>query len=141
MEENNNYGQGNVNNTQQMNYSQNVGQQGYQQSYQQGYQQSYQQGYQQPYQQGYQQPYQSSYNQDGLEEPVSVGEWMISYLVMLIPCVNIVMIFVWAFGSGTKKSKSNMFKASLIWAAISIVVAIVFMIAITSVVGTSFLYY
>ncbi len=35
-------------------------------------------------------------------------------LVMAVPCVNIVMMFVWAFGSGTKKSKANYFRATLI---------------------------
>jgi hypothetical protein len=98
-------------------------------------QQTYgQQPYQQPYgQQSYQQPYMQG---DDLEEPVSIGEWMISILLMLIPCVNIIMIFVWAFGSGTKKSKSNYFKAALIWALIIIAVSVVLGI-LTAVVGVS----
>lgn len=86
-----------------------------------------QQNYQQ---QPYQQPYQQSYQPmgDNLEEPVSFGEWMITYLIMMIPCVNIIMMFVWAFGNG-KKSKSNYFKASLVWALIATVISIVIMIA------------
>ena len=51
------------------------------------------------------------------EEPMSVGDWLITMLIMCIPCVNLVMIFVWAFGSGNK-SRANYFKATLIWAAI-----------------------
>ena len=78
---------------------------------------------QQPYQQ--QAPYQVPMGD--LEEPVSFGEWMITMLIMMIPCVNIVMMFVWAFGNG-KKSKSNYFKASLVWALISIVLMILFMV-------------
>ncbi|MBQ5851757.1 MAG: hypothetical protein IIW54_13235 [Lachnospiraceae bacterium] len=74
-----------------------------------------QQQFQQP-----QQAYQPQMNGD-LEEPVSFGEWMLTTLIMCIPCVNIVMMFVWAFGSGTKKSKSNYFKAALVWALIGIV--------------------
>lgn len=73
--------------------------------------------YQQPV---YQQPYQSD-----VEPPVSVGEWMLTMLLMAIPCVNIIMLFVWAFGSGAPKSKSNWAKASLIWIAIAIVLEIV----------------
>lgn len=90
-----------------------------QQSYQQQpYQQSYQP--QQPYQQ---QPYQMG---DGeLEEPVTFADWMLSMLIMCIPCVNVVMMFVWAFGSNTKKSKSNYFKAALVWMAIAVVLSIV----------------
>lgn len=67
-----------------------------------------------------------------LEEPVSVGEWMIAMLLMVIPCVNIVLMFVWAFSSSEKKSKSNYFKASLIWAGIGIVLWIVFVILMSA---------
>ena len=57
---------------------------------------------------------------------VSVGEWIITYLIMCIPLVNLIMLFVWAFGSGTKPSKVNWAKASLIFVAISIVLGIIF---------------
>lgn len=72
-----------------------------------------------------QQPYQQPYQNDNLDEPVSFGDWMLSLLLMMIPCVNIVMMFVYAFGNG-KKSKSNFFKASLVWALISVVLSVVF---------------
>lgn len=99
---------------------------------QQPYQQSpYQQ--QTPYQQPYQQsPYQQQPYQTGdsdLEEPVTFADWMVTTLIMCIPCVNIIMMFVWAFGSGTKKSKSNYFKAMLVWMVIGIVLSIVMMVA------------
>lgn len=76
---------------------------------------------QNPYiQNGYQQsPYQNyQMNQYGgeWEEPMSVKEWLIVDLLMLIPCVNLILVFVWAFSSGEKKSKSNFFKANLIFA-------------------------
>lgn len=63
--------------------------------------------------------------QPQLEPPVTMGEWLISLLLMCIPCVNIVLMFVWAFGSTTNKSKSNFFKAALIWYGIMIVLSIV----------------
>ncbi|MEE1256731.1 MAG: hypothetical protein UHN47_09500 [Lachnospiraceae bacterium] len=72
-----------------------------------------------------QQPYQQMYQNDNMEEPVSFGDWMLTMLLMMIPCVNIVMMFVFAFGNG-KKSKSNFFKASLVWALISVVLSVVF---------------
>lgn len=85
--------------------------------------------YQPPYQQQPYQPYQPQppYQMgDGeLEEPVTFADWMLSMLIMCIPCVNIIMMFVWAFGSNTKKSKSNFFKASLVWMLIFIVLSIV----------------
>ena len=45
---------------------------------------------------------------------MSVKDWLIVDLLLMIPCVNIILIFVWAFSSTEKKSKSNYFKASLI---------------------------
>lgn len=82
----------------------------------------------------YQQPYQDAYQPDnaGLEEPVSFGDWMVSLLIMCIPCVNIVMMFIWAFGSGTKKSKSNFFKASLVWTLIWTVLSVIIVIAFSA---------
>lgn len=106
----------------------------YQQSqYQQ--QNTYQQ--QNPYQQNpYQQPYQNSYQPDReVEDPVSFGDWMLTILIMCIPCVNVVMMFVWAFSSNTKKSKSNYFKAQLVWALIYIVVVVLLVIVMGASLG------
>lgn len=92
------------------NQNQNSGQGQFQQQPYQP-QQSYQPP-QQPYQQYQpQQPYQQAYQAgDGeLEEPVTFADWMVTMLIMFIPCVNIIMMFVWAFGSTTKKSKANYF--------------------------------
>ena len=52
---------------------------------------------------------------------VTVGDWMITTLLMCIPFVNIILLFVWAFGSGAPASKANWAKAALIWALISII--------------------
>lgn len=88
----------------------------------------------------YQQPqYQQSTIQDQLqyqyqqpntelEEPMTMGEWLITMLIMLIPCANIIMMFVWAFSSTEKKSKSNYFKAYLIFAGIMLVIYVILFI-------------
>ena len=61
---------------------------------------------------------------------VSVKEWLITNLILMIPLVNIVMMLVWAFGSNTNPNKANYFKASLILfaivMAIYLVLAVVF---------------
>ena len=72
--------------------------------------------------------------QGELEAPVSLGDWMITYLLTAIPCVNIIMLLVWAFGNGAPKSKSNWAKAVLIWALIGIVIGFV----ISAVFGAAF---
>ena len=102
-------------------------------------------------QQQYRQPtvqeqlqYQYQQPQDELEEPMTMGEWMITLLIMLIPCANIIMAFVWAFSSTEKKSKSNFFKAYLIFMAIVIVLSILAVIVVgvftASVVSSSYYY-
>ncbi|MBE5882731.1 MAG: hypothetical protein E7289_10580 [Lachnospiraceae bacterium] len=53
-----------------------------------------------------------------MEEPVTKGEWALCYFLMMIPCVGFIMMFVWAFSSTEKKSKSNFFKVQLIFMGI-----------------------
>ena len=65
---------------------------------------------------------------------VSVKDWIITHLILLIPIVNIVMIFVWAFGSSDKPSKANFFKAQLIL----MIIFVLFIIAFTTIIGASF---
>lgn len=82
-----------------------------------------QQYYQQPSQNPYQQPFYTPQTQ--ADQTVSVKEWLLTMLVTMIPIVGTVMVFVWAFGDSTKKSKSNYFKAYLIWLLILVAISIV----------------
>ena len=93
----------------------------------------------------YQQPsvqdqlqYQYQHPESNLEEPMTLGEWLITMLIMLIPCVNIIMAFVWAFSSKEKKSKSNYFKAWLIFMAIVIVLYIILLVVFGAAMAASF---
>jgi hypothetical protein len=63
-------------------------------------------------------------------KPITLGQWMVTLLLMIIPIVNIVLLFVWAFGSGTHPSKANWAKASLIYLAIVIVVYVILFVFI-----------
>ncbi|WP_440119244.1 hypothetical protein [Paenibacillus sp. QZ-Y1] len=58
-----------------------------------------------------------------VHKPVSFGSWMLTLLLLALPIVNIIMLFVWAFGN-SNPSKANYAKASLLWIAIGIVVYI-----------------
>ena len=62
---------------------------------------------------------------------VSVKEWLLTNLILMIPLVNIVMTLVWAFSSNTNPNKANYFKAALILfaivMAIYLVLAVVFL--------------
>jgi len=59
-------------------------------------------------------------------DPVTIGDWIITYLLMCIPLINFILLFVWAFDSNTKPSKKNWAKASLIWIAIVFGIMIMF---------------
>ena len=57
---------------------------------------------------------------------ISTGEWIITILITAIPLVNIIMLFVWGFGSSTNPNKANWAKASLIWILIAFVLGFIF---------------
>ena len=48
---------------------------------------------------------------------VSFWFWMLAIFVMALPCVGIIMGFVWAF-TGENESRKNFFRASLAWLVI-----------------------
>ena len=60
------------------------------------------------------------------ERPISIGNWLISLILVSIPLVNIVMLLVWAFSDGTSESKANWAKASLIFLVLSTFVTVMF---------------
>ena len=61
---------------------------------------------------------------------VSVKEWLITNLILMIPLVNIVMMLVWAFSSNTNPNKANYFKAALILFAIVMAIYLVLAVVI-----------
>ena len=62
--------------------------------------------------------------------PMTLGNWICTFLLLLIPFANIVLIFVWAFGSDVNPSKKTYFQAMLIMMLIGIALSIVFGIII-----------
>lgn len=67
-------------------------------------------------QQGYQQVPQQNFQQQNFqnEQPVKVGEWILTMILAGIPLIGFILMLVWAFGSDTKKSKANWAKAQLL---------------------------
>jgi hypothetical protein len=70
-----------------------------------------------------------------MDEHMTLKDWMLTILIMCIPCVNIVMTFVWAFGSNVNPSKKTFFQACLIWYAIGLVF---YFILVALGIGTAF---
>lgn len=84
-----------------------------------------------PMQQMYQPQYGTANTawQDTNDQPLSVGGWIATMIVLMIPVVNFIMLLVWAFGSGNK-SRKNYCLASLIIAVVMIALIMVFYIAL-----------
>lgn len=55
---------------------------------------------------------------------MTVGDWLITMLILIIPIVNIVMLFIWGFGN--PDPRRNYARASLIWMAICVVLMLIF---------------
>lgn len=55
---------------------------------------------------------------------MTMGEWLITLIVLAIPCVNVIMYFVWAFGNGNENRK-NFCRAGLIVMAVGIVLSLI----------------
>ena len=68
--------------------------------------------------------------------PISVGEWVITIIIIAIPIVGFIMLFVWGFGSNTQPSKANWAKAALIMIGISIVLSFLFFGSLLGIMGT-----
>ncbi|MFC2480924.1 MAG: hypothetical protein ACFNUE_07805 [Bacteroides sp.] len=61
--------------------------------------------------------------------PMSVGDWVGSILLLLIPIANIVLLFVWAFGGNAPLSKRNWARAHLLILAVVFGLYIVIIVA------------
>ncbi len=60
---------------------------------------------------------------------VSLGQWMVSMLLMLVPLVNIILLIVWASSSTENPNRKHWAGAQLIFMVIS--VALYFMMMAT----------
>ncbi|MDO3679089.1 hypothetical protein [Paenibacillus ehimensis] len=68
---------------------------------------------------------------------MTVKDWLITMLILIIPLVNLIMLFVWAFGGGANPNKSNYAKAALLWMVIGFVVYLIFTFLIIGLIGVS----
>ena len=69
---------------------------------------------------------------------MTLGNWIVTMLLMAIPIVNIVLIFIWAFGSNVNPSKKTYFQATLIFLAIGIILGIALGGALTSFIASMY---
>ena len=70
-------------------------------------------------------------------EVISLGNWIITLIVLAIPLVGLIMTCVWGFSGNTPKSKANYCKAVLIFYIIGIVLACIFYGSIIALFGAA----
>lgn len=58
--------------------------------------------------------------------PLSMGEWLLTILIGMVPCVGLVVYCVWAFGSSGNLNRRNYCRAYLIIQVISLVLVFIF---------------
>lgn len=56
----------------------------------------------------------------------TLGNWIITLIVTMIPLVNIIMLFVWSFNRRTNIVKARWAQASLILMAVWIILGLIF---------------
>jgi hypothetical protein len=57
-------------------------------------------------------------------KPISVGNWIVTFILLAIPLVNIIMLIVWAASGSTHPSKKSFARAYLILIGVIFVIAI-----------------
>ncbi len=72
---------------------------------------------------------QVSYNE---YKPMTVGDWLVTFIIQSIPLINLIMLFVWAFGGNTHPSKKTYAQAALIFVLIVFLFLLFFFSAIMS---------
>ena len=88
----------------------------------------------------YSQQYSQNRNEQLDNAPMDLKDWILTLIVLLIPCVGIVMYFVWAFESNGNINRRNFCRAQLIIFAVLLgIYLVLFMlfgvVAFTRVVG------
>lgn len=83
-------------------------------------------------------PEQNSQNETS---PMDLKDWVLTLVVLMIPCVGIVMYFVWAFGDKGNINRRNFCRAQLIIFGVLLVIYLVFFLLFGSVLTRTVIYY
>ena len=78
--------------------------------------------------------YQPQNNMYANDPPMSVGQYILTFIIMGIPLVGFIMLLVWSFGSSANRNKKNFARATLIYGIIIAIISIVISIAFGAVI-------
>lgn len=73
-------------------------------------------------------------------EPITVGGYLIMFLVMCIPVVNLVILLLWAFGKNGNVNRRNFSRAALIYIAIGIALTVGFVLFFVGIIANAVQY-
>ncbi len=57
-------------------------------------------------------------------KPVSVGNWIITFIILGIPLINLIMLIVWALGGTPHPSKKTFAQAFFVLLGISLCISV-----------------
>jgi len=83
-----------------------------------------------------QQSAQTYYPQQPMAPVMTMGQWLVSMLLMVIPLVNIILLIVWAVSSVENPNRRNWAKAQLVMMVVVIVLWFLLAGAILGVLGS-----
>jgi hypothetical protein len=64
------------------------------------------------------------------EDYISTGKWIATFILLMIPGINIIAFLVWVFGGGKNSTRTNFIRASLLFAVIwAVALTIVYFVA------------
>ncbi|MBU4438845.1 MAG: zinc ribbon domain-containing protein [Acetobacterium sp.] len=73
---------------------------------------------------------------ENTEVPMTLGDWMLTLLLLYLPIVNIVMLIIWSVDSKTSTTKKHFAWATLIFMGIGIVLSIIFSSIVAAIVAS-----
>lgn len=66
----------------------------------------------------------------GMQQPIApvmtLGNWIVTYLLLMIPLVNIILVIVWAVSKTENPNRKNWAQAMLIFWAVALVLWLAF---------------
>lgn len=74
-------------------------------------------------------------NNNNNNSEMTVGQWVLTTFLSGLGIIGLILLFVWAFGSGTPTSKKNYARAMLIWQAVALGLVILYFIGVVACVG------
>ncbi|OUQ50870.1 hypothetical protein B5E62_07400 [Lachnoclostridium sp. An118] len=57
--------------------------------------------------------------------PMSMGDWVLTILALMIPCAGIILYFVWAFGKNGNINRRNYCRAALVIELVVIILSFI----------------